>query len=281
MSNAIELDIGFSPCPNDTFIFDALIHQRIDTAPFRFQPQIADVEELNKRGFAGTHPITKLSFYAYLLLKDRYDLLDSGAALGYGCGPLLVARKIGGHDPLSPEIGIVSPDWIRDARIAVPGRYTTAYLLLQIWRGKCGRAEFVRFDEILPGVASGKYDAGLIIHEGRFVYQKYHCRKIVDLGQWWESETGLPLPLGCIALRRDMFRYKEAVETLLRQSVRQAMKNPGAANEFIKLHAQELDDQVISDHISLYVNEFTLSLGQTGMRAIEALEERARCQGIL
>ncbi|MCG2742242.1 MAG: 1,4-dihydroxy-6-naphthoate synthase [Syntrophaceae bacterium] len=284
MSNALELDIGFSPCPNDTFIFDALIHQRIDTAPFRFRPQIADVEELNKRGFAQKHPITKLSFYAYLLLKDHYDLLDSGAALGYGCGPLLVAREIGGHNPISPEIGIVSPDfpdWIRDARIAVPGRYTTAYLLLQIWQGKCGRAEFVRFDEILPGVASGKYDAGLIIHEGRFVYQKYNCLKIVDLGQWWESETGLPLPLGCIALRRDMFRYKDAVETLLRQSVRQAMKNPGAANEFIKLHAQELDDQVISDHISLFVNEFTLSLGQTGMRAIEALEERARCQGIL
>lgn len=284
MSNALEIDIGFSPCPNDTFIFDALIHQRIDTAPFRFRPQIADVEELNKRGFAQKHPITKLSFYAYLLLKDHYDLLDSGAALGYGCGPLLVAREIGGHNPISPEIGIVSPDfadWIRDARIAVPGRYTTAYLLLQIWQGKCGRAEFVRFDEILPGVASGKYDAGLIIHEGRFVYQKYNCLKIVDLGQWWESETGLPLPLGCIALRRDMFRYKDAVETLLRQSVRQAMKNPGAANEFIKLHAQELDDQVISDHISLFVNEFTLSLGQTGMRAIEALEERARCQGIL
>ena len=297
MSNALELDIGFSPCPNDTFIFDALIHQRIDTAPFRFRPQIADVEELNKRGFAQKHPITKLSFYAYLLLKDHYDLLDSGAALGYGCGPLLVARKIGGHeigaigghDPISPEIGIVSSDclspdfrnWIRDARIAVPGRYTTAYLLLQIWQGKCGRAEFVRFDEILPGVASGKYDAGLIIHEGRFVYQKYNCLKIVDLGQWWESETGLPLPLGCIALRRDLFRYKEAVETLLRQSVREAMKNPEAANEFIKLHAQELDDQVISDHISLFVNEFTLSLGQTGMRAIEALEERARCQGIL
>ena len=286
MSNAIELDIGFSPCPNDTFIFDALIHQRIDTAPFRFRPQIADVEELNKRGFAQKHPITKLSFYAYLLLKDRYDLLDSGAALGYGCGPLLVARKIGGqeiggHNPISPEIGIVSPDWIRDARIAVPGRYTTAYLLLQIWQGRCGRAEFVRYDEIVPGVASGKYDAGLVIHEGRFVYQKYNCLKIVDLGQWWESETGLPLPLGCIALRRDMFRYKEAVETLLRQSIHQAMKNPGAANEFIKLHAQELNDQVISDHISLFVNEFTLSLGQTGMRAIEALEERARCQGIL
>jgi len=287
--DALELETGFSPCPNDTFIFDALIHRRIDTAPFRFRPRIADVEELNEWGFTGAYPITKLSFYAYLLLKDRYCLLDSGAALGYGCGPLLVARKsggqeIGGYNPISPEIGIVSPDfrdWIRDARIAVPGRYTTAYLLLQLWQGGCGNAEFVRFDEILPGVASGRYDAGLVIHEGRFVYQNYDCRKLVDLGQWWEAETGLPLPLGCIALRRDMSRHKEAVEALLRQSVDHARRNPRAGIEFIKLHVQELDERVISAHISLYVNEFTLSLGATGMRAVEELEERARCLGIL
>ncbi|MBA4423403.1 MAG: 1,4-dihydroxy-6-naphthoate synthase [Syntrophus sp. (in: bacteria)] len=281
--DALELEIGFSPCPNDTFIFDALIHRRIDTAPFRFRPRIADVEELNERGFAGggTYPLTKLSFYAYLLLKDRYCLLDSGAALGYGCGPLLVARKGGGVGPISPETGIVSPAWIRDARIAVPGRYTTAYLLLQLWQGGCGNTEFVRFDEILPGVASGRYDAGLVIHEGRFVYQDYDCRKLVDLGQWWEAETGLPLPLGCIALRRDVSRHKEAVEALLRQSVDHARRNPRAGIEFIKLHAQELDEKVISAHISLYVNQFTFSLGETGMRAVETLEERARCLGIL
>ncbi|MCL5808004.1 MAG: 1,4-dihydroxy-6-naphthoate synthase [Deltaproteobacteria bacterium] len=279
--DVLELDIGFSPCPNDTFIFDALIHRRIDTAPFRFRSQIADVEELNERAFAGTYPLTKLSFYAYLLLKDRYCLLDSGAALGYGCGPLLIARKGGGHDPISPETGIASPAWIRDARIAVPGRYTTAYLLLQLWQCGRGNAEFVRFDEILPGVASGRYDAGLVIHEGRFVYQDYDCRKLVDLGQWWEAETGLPLPLGCIALRRDISRHKEAVEALLRQSVDHARRNPRAGIEFIKLHAQELDERVISAHISLYVNEFTLSLGETGMRAVETLEERVRCLGIL
>lgn len=263
----LALDVGFSPCPNDTFIFDALIHRRIDTSPFRFQARIADVEELNERAFAGAYPVTKLSFSAYLLLKDRYALLDAGAALGYGCGPLLVSRK-----PMAS---------LKNARVAVPGRYTTAYLLLRLWQGEIGQAEFVRFDEILPGLAADRYDAGLIIHEGRFVYPRYGCTQLVDLGQWWEGETGLPLPLGCIALRRDLLPHKGGVEEGLRRSVAYAMQNPQAAQAFIKLHAQELDEQVISDHIALYVNEMTLSLGETGMRAVEALEERARCRGIL
>ncbi|MEW6333168.1 MAG: 1,4-dihydroxy-6-naphthoate synthase [Thermodesulfobacteriota bacterium] len=273
----LELEVGFSPCPNDTFIFDALINRRIDTAPFRFIARIADVEELNERGFdeKGAYPLTKLSFYAYLLLKDRYCLLDSGAALGYGCGPILITRKEEG------EHGGTSPDWLRKARIAVPGRYTTAHLLLQLWRNGCEKIRFVRFDEILPGVASGKYDAGLIIHEGRFVYQGYDCRKLIDLGQWWEAETGLPLPLGCIALRRDLQRHKEAIETLLRQSVDHARRNPQAGIAFIKGHAQEFDEQILSSHISLYVNDFTLSLGETGIRAVDTLEAKARCLAIL
>lgn len=282
--DALELETGFSPCPNDTFIFDALIHRRIDTAPFVFLPRIMDVEELNERAFAGAYPVTKLSFYAYLLLKDRYCLLDSGAALGYGCGPLLVAREsgeIGGHNTNFPIASPASPAWLRDARIAVPGRYTTAYLLLQLWQGGRGNVEFARFDEILPGVASGRYDAGLIIHEGRFVYQNFGCRELIDLGRWWEAETGLPIPLGCIALRRDLARHKEAVEALLRQSIEYARRNPRAGSEFIKLHAQELADEVIAAHISLYVNDFTLSLGGKGRRAVEVLEERVRCLGIL
>jgi len=313
---ALELETGFSPCPNDTFIFDALIHGRIDTAPFAFLPRIMDVEELNERACAGTYPVTKLSFYAYLLLKERYRLLDAGAALGYGCGPLLVVRKSGksgGHSTNSPimkagkpakkaeeitpiprgtagrgqagpEIGgasPVSPALLRDARIAVPGRLTTAYLLLQLWRGGRGNVEFARFDEILPGVASGRYDAGLIIHEGRFVYQNYACRELIDLGRWWEDETGLPIPLGCIALRRDLERHGEAIEALLRQSLEHARNNPAAGREFVKFHAQELDEEVIAAHISLYVNEFSLSLGEKGRRAVEVLEERARCLGIL
>jgi len=263
----MNIDIAFSPCPNDTFIFHALIHGCIDTAQFRFTPHIADVEELNTLAFRGTCAVTKLSFYAYLLLKDRYELLDAGSALGYGCGPLLVAGK-----PLTS---------IQDARIAVPGRYTTAYLLLQLWQGRCNHVEFTRFDQILPGIAKGMYDAGIIIHEGRFVYPTYNCIKIIDLGEWWEKETGLPIPLGCIAIRRDMLQYKDAIESLLRASVGHAMNNPSASGEFTKSHAQELDDQVISEHISLYVNDFTLSLGETGRRAVTTLEERARCREIL
>lgn len=263
----MNIDVAFSPCPNDTFIFHALIHGCIDNAPFRFTPLIADVEELNALAFAGSYPVTKLSFYAYLLLRDRYELLDAGAALGYKCGPILVAKK-----------PIVS---FEDAWIAVPGRYTTAYLLLQLWQKGCKHIEFTRFDQILPGIARGMYDAGLIIHEGRFVYPEYNCVKIIDLGEWWESQTGLPIPLGCIAIRKDMSQHKGAIESLLKASVAHAMNKPAASRDFIKLHAQELDDQVISDHISLYVNDFTLSLGETGMRAIKTLEEMAQCQAVL
>jgi len=225
------------------------------------------VEELNSLAFAGTYPITKLSFYAYLLLRDRYELLDAGAALGYGCGPLLVAKR-----PLKS---------FQNVRIAVPGRYTTAYLLLQLWQKDCKHVEFTRFDQILPGIAAGIYDAGIIIHEGRFVYPQYNCMKIIDLGEWWESQTGLPIPLGCIAMRKDMSRHRGAIESMLRASVAHAMDNPGAARDFITSHAQELDDQVISEHISLYVNDFTRSLGETGLKAVKTLEEMARCQAIL
>ncbi len=263
----MNIDVAFSPCPNDTFIFHALIHGDIDTAPFNFTPHIADVEELNNLAFTRTYPVTKLSFYAFLLLRDRYELLDAGAALGYGCGPLLVAKK-----PLAS---------IRDARIAVPGRYTTAYLLLQLWQGGLRHIEFTRFDQILPGIADGLYDAGLIIHEGRFVYGAYNCIKIVDLGEWWEEQTGLPIPLGCIALRKDMSLHKDAIELMLQASVVYAMHNPEAAKDFIKLHAQELDDRVISEHISLYVNEFTLALGEIGAKAMETLKEMAQCRAVL
>jgi 1,4-dihydroxy-6-naphthoate synthase len=263
----MNLDVAFSPCPNDTFVFHAMLNRCIDTNPFNFIPHIADIEELNHLAFKQTYPVTKLSFYAFLLLKDRYALLDSGSALGYGCGPLLVARP--------------SLESIQDARIAVPGRYTTAYLLLQLWQGGYKHIEFTRFDQILPGIASGRFDAGLIIHEGRFVYPAYNCIKIVDLGQWWESMTYQPIPLGCIAIRKDMLDHKSAIESMLRASTDYAMNHPDASKEFIKLHAQELDDRVIAEHISLYVNEFTLSLGEAGRSAIETLEERAKCQGIL
>jgi len=262
-----SLDIGFSPCPNDTFIFHALLHNLVDTGRFKFSSHILDVEELNRLAFEKAFPITKASFYAYLLLKDRYELLDAGSALGYGCGPLVVARK-----------GLGS---LEDATIAVPGKYTTAFMLLKLWQPEIKKVKIARFDHILPGITSGNYDAGVIIHEGRFVYREYQCEKLIDLGEWWEHETGLPIPLGCILLRKDMSAHKKQVEYMLRASIDYAFAHPEKSKNFIKAHAQEMDDNVIADHISLYVNAFTRSLGETGMKSIHTLQEMARCQKIL
>ncbi len=263
----MNLDLGFSSCPNDTFTFHALTQGALDPGPYLFTPHIADVEELNRRAFGGTHAVTKLSFAAFLGLKDRYTLLDAGSALGYGCGPLLVAgRPV--HD-------------FAKARIAVPGRHTTAFLLLRLWLDRIGSVEFVRFDEILPGIASGRFDAGVIIHEGRFVYQSYRCIRIVDLGEWWESETRLPIPLGCIAIRNDLLPHRKNVERLIRDSLTYARDHPEVSRDFIRLHARELDDRVIGEHIALYVNDFSLSLGETGNKALRTLEDLARCRNIL
>lgn len=263
------IDLAFSPCPNDTFIFHAMLHGCIETAPLRFAAYIDDVESLNRAAMEGMFPVTKLSFFACMHLKSRYELLDAGAALGYGCGPILVAKAA--NVPLT------------EARIAVPGTYTTANLLLRLWHPGALKIETVRFDEILPGIDAGRFDAGVIIHEGRFVYPDYHCVPVVDLGQWWEAETGLPIPLGCIAIRKDepTLPLKRDIERMLRDSVRYAFAHPEASRGFVKAHAQEMDDGVIESHIRLYVNDFTLSLGTTGRKAIETLEEMARCRGLL
>jgi len=264
-----ELSIAFSPCPNDTFIFYAMLHHGIDTGSYIFSPHIDDVEALNNAAFKKTFQITKLSFYAYLLLKEDYELLDSGSALGFGCGPLLVIQK--------------GKRFSADSRIAVPGNYTTAYLLLKLWNPEIKNIVVTRFDRILPGVQSGEYDAGLIIHEGRFIYPEYGCAKIIDLGEWWEKETNLPIPLGCIAIRKDpeTIIHKEQVELLIKNSVIYAKMNRAASRSFVLQHAQELNDKVIDGHIDLYVNDFTVSLGITGQRAIQTLEEMARWKKIL
>jgi len=263
------LDLAFSTCPNDTFIFHAMLHDCIDTVNLRFIPHMHDVEALNKKAFSKTFHISKLSFYAYLKLKQSYEILDSGSALGYGCGPLLVGRS---SDLLFPE-----------AKVAVPGKYTTAYLLLKLWNPEIRNVEVTRFDNILEGVQIGRYDAGLIIHEGRFIYPEYGGVKIIDLGKWWEDETGLPIPLGCIAVNKDRpaIDLKDDIESILRDSVQYALKNKNASREFVKLHSQELDDQVIDGHIDLYVNDFTISLGDNGRKAIQTLEEMARWKKIL
>ncbi|MFO7838523.1 MAG: 1,4-dihydroxy-6-naphthoate synthase [Desulfosalsimonadaceae bacterium] len=264
-----HMDIAFSPCPNDTFIFHAILQGFIDAGPFRFTPHLDDVESLNNLAFSRTYAVTKLSFYAYLLLKDRYALLDAGAALGHGCGPLLVA----GRD-LPP---------LAEARVVVPGRYTTAHLLLKLWRPDITNIQTASFEAILPGIREGRWDAGVIIHEGRFIYPRYGLIEIADLGRWWEKETRLPVPLGCIAVRRDAetVKHKQFLESLIRDSLSYGQKHPQASRAFIKQHAQELEDSVIDEHISLYVNSYTLSLGTAGKAAVDRLEQTAQCKNVL
>jgi 1,4-dihydroxy-6-naphthoate synthase len=168
-----------------------------------------------------------------------------------------------------------------EVRIAVPGQYTTAYMLLKLWNPDINNIVITRFDNILEGVKTGEYDAGLIIHEGRFIYPQYGCRQIIDLGEWWENETGLPIPLGCIAIKDDKADLKPVVESILKDSVIYALENRSASRDFVRHHAQEMDREVIDQHIDLYVNDYTISLGEKGTRAIQKLEEMARWKNIL
>ncbi|MFC1495201.1 1,4-dihydroxy-6-naphthoate synthase [Thermodesulfobacteriota bacterium] len=264
-----KLDIAFSSCPNDTFVFHAMLNNLVDTKGLSFTRHIDDVESLNQLAKNSVYHVSKLSFGAWLKLRDRYELLDSGAALGFGCGPLLV-----GH---SKDISV------EDSLIAVPGIDTTANLLFRLRYPDAENIKVVRFDEILPGIREGRFEAGVIIHEGRFVFRDYGCEQIIDLGEWWEEETSAPIPLGCIAIRRDedTIIHKSNIENIIRDSVSFAFDNPGASRDYVKSLAQEMDDDVIEQHIKLYVNEFTLSLGEKGKKAVETLEEMSRCKGIL
>jgi 1,4-dihydroxy-6-naphthoate synthase len=259
------INIAFSSCPNDTFVFHAMLNNLIDTRGLSFSVHIEDVETLNQQAKQGVHQVTKLSFAAWLKLKDEYDLLDSGAALGFGCGPILVAR--------SKEISV------EEALIAVPGIDTTANMLFNLRYPKAKNKTIARFDEILPGIREGRFDAGVIIHEGRFVFKDYGCVKVIDLGEWWEEQTSSPIPLGCIAIRKDMetIKRKETIESIIRDSVKYAFENPMSSRGYVKSLAQEMDDDVIDQHIRLYVNEFTISLGEKGRQAVQKLEGMGGC----
>ena len=256
-----SLKIGFSSCPNDTFIFHAMIHGLVDLGGLSLEPVIEDVETLNQWAFEGLLPVTKLSFHAFMKVRDTYDLLDAGAAFGFGCGPLVVSRQ-------------ANLDWSR-ARVAVPGLNTTARMLLKAWKPGLADIQAMRFDEILPAVQHGDVDAGVIIHEGRFVFEQYDCVKIIDLGQWWEAETRLPIPLGCIAIRKDAetIQRKPVIEQAIRESLIYARRHPEVSRPYIRGLAGEMDDAVIDAHIKLYVNDYSLSLGQDAQRVIHRLEE--------
>ena len=264
------LTIGYSPCPNDTYIFYALTHGRIslDQIVF-FPPMLEDVETLNCMALAGKLDVTKLSFHALGHVQDTYTMLDSGAALGRGCGPLLVTRKD------RPESN--PADW----RIAIPGQYTTAALLLQLFLPQHSQTVIMPFDQIMDAVSSGKVDGGVIIHESRFTFQDYGLVAVQDLGQWWEDDTGLPIPLGCIAARSSLGQERiREIEQAVKASVQWAHRHPEESLGYIKQHAQELDDRVIGDHIGLYVNDFSISLGDEGRAAVKELLRRGRTVGL-
>ncbi len=264
-----ELSIGYSPCPNDTFIFYGLMHGRIPLQRVRFSPPVLDdVETLNRLALAGRLDVTKLSFHALGHVLDTYTMLNSGAALGRGCGPLLVTRA--GKEREDPT------EW----KIAVPGAFTTAALLLKLFLPDHCRTEVMRFDTIMDAVADGRVDGGVIIHESRFTYHNYGLTCVQDLGQWWETDTGLPIPLGCIAARSSLDPQEiNEIEQAVSDSVQWAHAHPEQCSAYIKKFARELDDQVIAGHIGLYVNDFSVQLGHEGRAAVEELLRRGREAG--
>lgn len=260
------LSLAFSPCPNDTFIFYAWVHGLVPEAP-PVRPVLADIDRLNGMALGGETEVTKLSFGALAHVRDRYALLHAGGALGRGCGPLLVVRE---DSPARRAEDVV------DGPLAVPGELTTAALLLRLRLPEAERVVVMPFDEIMGAVSGGWVQAGAIIHEGRFTYPGYGLRCLQDLGEWWEHSTGLPIPLGGIAVRRDLgLDGAAAVEKAVRSSVEFAWAHPESTVEYVRSNAQELDDGVCREHIALYVNEFSCDYGEEGRAAIEVLLTRA------
>ena len=263
------LSLGYSTCPNDTLAFYALTHGRIESGGLEFNIELADVEKLNLKARKGLLDVTKLSFAALGNLLDTYGLLRSGAALGRGCGPLIVAR---------PGVGLGA---LEGRPVAVPGLWTTAAMLLGLYASPSNLVP-MGFEAIMPSLQKGDLDIGVIIHEGRFTYREYGLECLLDLGDWWERTTGLPIPLGCIAARRNLPpEIIGKVERSIRESVTYGLANRSQAMPYITGHSQELAPRVIEQHIDLYVNNFTVDLGEEGGKAIETLFQMAERKGLL
>jgi len=264
-----KLRIGYSTCPNDTYIFGGLSAHEKEASP-AFDPVLADVETLNEWAMEEKLDITKLSFFAFFKVRKAYALLHSGGALGRGCGPILAARP--GTDLKDLNRGI----------IAAPGNLTTARLLLTLYLGYEPRFRQMVFSEVMPAVRDGGADFGLIIHEGRFTLDAYGLHAILDLGQWWEEETGLPIPLGGIAIRRNLGeRTARAVDERIRGALLLAESGSPMVSDYVRSHAQEMAPSVIQQHIDLYVNRFSRDLGHEGQDAVKVLMERAEAAGFL
>lgn len=269
-----KMSIAFSPCPNDTFVFHALVHGLVPGAP-EFDVTYADIDITN--GLAAESDeldILKISYAALPYVLDKYALLPCGGALGRGCGPLVLVN----------ESGEVTPDMLSGAKVAVPSERSTAYMLFRLWAaqnvpGGVGEIIVMPFNEIMPAVKDGKIDAGLVIHEARFTYQNYGLNLLADMGSWWEEDTGLPIPLGAIIARRSL--DLESITGWIRESVEYAWRNPEASREYVMQHASELSEEVAKSHIDLYVNDFTAELGEKGFDSITTLLNRAGEEGIV
>ena len=266
----MKLSLGFSPCPNDTFIFDAMVHGKIDTEGLEFEVRMEDVEALNKAAFDRSIDITKLSYHAFAHLTEDFTLLQSGSALGNNCGPLLVARE-----------KLPKQQWER-LRIAIPGKMTTANFLLGLVLPKAEGEVEMLFSDIEDAVVGGEVDAGLIIHENRFTYRDKGLVKLIDLGEYWETQTGLPIPLGGIVMRSNLPpEIKDKVQRVMHRSVVYAFDHPEDVLGFVKEHAQAMEEPVMKAHIDLYVNEYTVELGATGQQAIKELFRQASRKGLI
>jgi 1,4-dihydroxy-6-naphthoate synthase len=266
----MKLTLGFSSCPNDTFIFDAMVHGRIDTEGLEFDYFLADVEELNTKAFASEVDITKISYYAYAFVAQDYLILDSGSAIGYHNGPLLISKY---------DIGTSN---LEGRKIGIPGKYTTANLLFSLaWPGVKNKMEYL-FSDIEDALLNEEVDAGLIIHETRFTYYKKGLHKLADMGEYWENLTGLPIPLGAIVIKRNIPEdIALKVNRVLRKSIEYAYKDSCASYDFVAGNAKEMDSSVMNNHIRLFVNEFSLDLGKKGREAISGLFRIAGEKGVI
>jgi 1,4-dihydroxy-6-naphthoate synthase len=264
------LTLAISPCPNDTFIFDAMLHHKIDTEDLDFNLVFADVEQLNQAAFQQQFDITKLSYHAYAYVAENYVLLRSGSALGNSCGPMLI-----GKNSLTDEA-------VEKSRICIPGKYTTANLLFSLKYPNAQQKEFVVFSDIEHKLLSDEFDAGVIIHENRFTYEQKGLKKIIDLGEFWEQTYKAPIPLGGIAIRRNMeLETQLSVERIIKRSIEFAFAHPESSKEFVAQHSQEMSAAVCKQHIDLYVNTFSLELGSEGEKAVNTLYRIAQENNII
>ncbi|MDF1672136.1 MAG: 1,4-dihydroxy-6-naphthoate synthase [Vicingaceae bacterium] len=265
-----KLSIGFSPCPNDTFIFDALVHHKIDTEGLDFDVYLGDVEDLNQKAFNNELDITKISYNAFGYLTDKYVLLNSGSALGKGCGPLLITKDAS----KTPNL--------KSAKIAIPGKYTTANFLLSIAHPEATNKTELLFSDIENAVLNNEVDAGLIIHENRFTYQEKGLEKIIDLGEYWEQTTGALIPLGGIIIKRNLStEIIEKVNRLIRKSIQFAFSNPNEPYKYMLQNSQEMDEAVMRQHVELYVNKYSIDLGVEGKDAITQMFNLAQQKEII